>query len=626
MLERKSDSSNPLVSSDEVPTTSLELESFEYFPPMSGEMEDALFADQVEKAQSRAKFEAFKKQSRGEVKTSLSPAATTKIQFYKDLVLNESLFSKNPTIAGPTVEGKEEFKSWKKVLPPFQEKVLTFLTFKDLRAFAMTDTASHRMVYKIFYAKLFRTSWLQLSNVKEEIDFSIVFKAETDQIFEGYTAYQKSAPLTCMGPFESTQKDSWVDVYGRNRVFLLNGDLPQKDYTVNDFFEDSIEGFARHISQSALDRIFNMAIADLPDAQDVTYCVKNTNATFSLLFLASWLNQIPILEILLEVAELEINEPASNPPLWIACLMGHQKGVQMLLEKKANPNTSRLDHSVLSIAARQGHFSVAQLLVEKKADINAFSWGATPLTYALHHPNQQITEYLLASKAQLKKSYYPHELMLAVKSRNADLVKLFLPNDNICSFDDGGPVVWRATEQGDSEIVKLLLANGADPKAIFKSRDSISLAAKLGNLDLVKLFVEHEQKQSGKPYNGTITFTVAVWDKVSHEILSYLLRHTRICFADIVYHVFPLKDQLIMHIYELLSSYSMYSFYMRELQENLLFLRHVLEKNEFEKNLPQIKTIMEKFPEGSTLRKLCGQVVDLADSPDRDRKAEPKVV
>uniref|UniRef100_A0AAZ1Y5T8 Uncharacterized protein n=1 Tax=Oreochromis aureus TaxID=47969 RepID=A0AAZ1Y5T8_OREAU len=69
-------------------------------------------------------------------------------------------------------------------------------------------------------------------------------------------------------------------------------------------------------------------------------------------------------------------------PLHCAARMGHKELVKLLLEQKANPNsTTTAGHTPLHIAAREGHVQTN---------------GLTPLHVAVHHNNLDVVNLLVS--------------------------------------------------------------------------------------------------------------------------------------------------------------------------------------------------------------------------------------
>jgi cytohesin len=174
-------------------------------------------------------------------------------------------------------------------------------------------------------------------------------------------------------------------------------------------------------------------------------------------------------------------------------------------------NTDGGGLSALVFAARQGNMDCVKALVEAGADVNQTThYGWTPLLVATQNRHYQIGKYLLEHGANpnIANQGGWNPLYLATDNRNiesgdypvrpADMdhleyIKLLLDkgadvNARVCGAkstptnctgdstetrtiftmqwvrEDGATPFWRAAQSSDVELMKLLLAHGADPK------------------------------------------------------------------------------------------------------------------------------------------------------------------
>jgi ankyrin repeat protein len=192
----------------------------------------------------------------------------------------------------------------------------------------------------------------------------------------------------------------------------------------------------------------------------------------------------------------------------------------------------------LMFAAREGDLESARLLVAAGADVNApASDGKDALGLAIFNGNYELASFLIDNKAQVNKAdmqgFTP--LFWAVDRRNMEtapnfpwmvtadplpLIKKLLeagadPNAPVnntprARMRAGSPrivfatALMRAAFSGDLELVKLLLAKGADPAIVSKDNETVlEAAAALGfiqgyskgrsaaeRLDVIKLLVD----------------------------------------------------------------------------------------------------------------------------------------
>ena len=176
--------------------------------------------------------------------------------------------------------------------------------------------------------------------------------------------------------------------------------------------------------------------------------------------------------------------------------------------------------TALVFAAREGDIESARKLLDAGADVNQQTeYGWTPLLTAVNNRNYRLATLLIERGANVnlanKGGWTP--LYLATDNRNIeggdypvpkadlehlDLIQLLLekganPNarvkDNTLTrtiftmqwfFEDGATAFVRASQSGDTALMKLLLKYGADPKIVTANGDSaLTAAAGIGWVD-----------------------------------------------------------------------------------------------------------------------------------------------
>jgi ankyrin repeat protein len=177
--------------------------------------------------------------------------------------------------------------------------------------------------------------------------------------------------------------------------------------------------------------------------------------------------------------------------------------------------------TALVFASREGDIESAKALVEAGADVNLTTGGGwTPLLTAINNRNYRLAAYLLergADPSIANGSFGWTPLYLATDNRNIEggdypvpkpdmehleLIQLLLDkganvnariNDNTLSrtiftmqwfFEKGATAFNRASQSGDTELMKLLLEYGADPKTRTDYGDTaLTLAGGVGWVD-----------------------------------------------------------------------------------------------------------------------------------------------
>jgi uncharacterized protein len=169
-------------------------------------------------------------------------------------------------------------------------------------------------------------------------------------------------------------------------------------------------------------------------------------------------------------------KPERRPPggmtaLLFASRQGKLEAARALLDGGADINEAGADNtSALLIAVVNGHYDLASLLIERGANPNiADSNGRTPLYAAIDLRNVQWSQGPAPELPQ------PEHLALITKLLDAGAdpsIKMTGQVGHRGSFDmrwtdlKGGTAFSRAAWNGDIEVMRLLLAHGADPKVV----------------------------------------------------------------------------------------------------------------------------------------------------------------
>ncbi len=170
--------------------------------------------------------------------------------------------------------------------------------------------------------------------------------------------------------------------------------------------------------------------------------------------------------------EKENKEKEENKKLIKAINHGNIIEVQNAIKNGANvnaPDTSAgAKWTPLMTAAFRGNFPIAKLLIESGADVNASNaYGDTPL-YLAANTSFELAKLLLEKGANVNGSY----------------------SNNLTPL-------MRASIDGKIETVKLLLANGADPKFVNKDRRDAYSYAKDPQIKQILNSERFEKEKSG---------------------------------------------------------------------------------------------------------------------------------
>lgn len=189
---------------------------------------------------------------------------------------------------------------------------------------------------------------------------------------------------------------------------------------------------------------------------------------YTLLALSVSLDYPDVAQILLEKkADIDIPTFHGNTPLMLAVQQNNKALITLLL--KYHPRldvNNREGDTVLIMATDVGNAENVNLLLEMKADINC-TYRAdkrTALHIAMLKGNTAIIHLLVAHKANLDlpdaDGFTP--LMYAVAKGDVKTVTLLVKNKVNLKNEASGQAVYMAVEQGNLDILKILIRGGAN--------------------------------------------------------------------------------------------------------------------------------------------------------------------
>src|SRR5688572_3123097 len=183
-------------------------------------------------------------------------------------------------------------------------------------------------------------------------------------------------------------------------------------------------------------------------------------------------------------------------PLVLAARQGNLQAVKALAEKGADLNKASGDGSTAMVVAIQnGHYDVARYLVEKGADINkANEKGWTPLYLSVKHRNLETGTIPVPNQHQA------FDFIKLLLERDVDVNARIGFNTEIRNGqratwfeEDGATAFVRAALCGDIEVMRMLLAKGADPT--IKTTDGTTALMAAAGVGYTEGFIQYRSKE-----------------------------------------------------------------------------------------------------------------------------------
>jgi len=236
-------------------------------------------------------------------------------------------------------------------------------------------------------------------------------------------------------------------------------------------------------------------------------------------------NNLEVVKTLLG-AKADPNGGKLDAPLFCAIKGGNTNLVELLLRAGANPNLpGRLDYQItgyrpgqtstlapLELAIAQDHAEIVKLLLRFKADPNGNNFLGKPLIFdAL--PNAEILEVMLDAGADPNQAGADGEPPLMKlysfsesSERNVAFARLLVVHGAKVNVQDkqGNTPLVVAVFRGDHELMKLLLANGADVNARrpLDGATVLHLAVQSGNREIVELLLANKADVNARNNDG----------------------------------------------------------------------------------------------------------------------------
>lgn len=228
------------------------------------------------------------------------------------------------------------------------------------------------------------------------------------------------------------------------------------------------------------------------------------------------------------ITSTALADEALNKELLNAVYMADVPKINDLLKKGADANARENDRSILGWASQSYDNGVVEALLAAKADPNNYDGvGHTPLMRAIETQQVKNVESLIKAKANVNlktKDGSKTVLMMAVDSRKPEIVKAVIDAgaDVKAVTAEGESPVLMAAQEGSSdsmEIIKILGAAKASMDTANAAYTPLSYAVNQGNAELVKVLLAAGANPNAKDKMGRTPLMQALDSKEVFDLL-----------------------------------------------------------------------------------------------------------
>lgn len=362
--------------------------------------------------------------------------------------------------------------------------------------------------------------------LKNGADINIVSTLYNDK-----TKFQTSGPALFLAiPYEN--KDvirlllnygadvNATGMIGEEKLSVLSFAIGTKDLEIIKMLINSGAIINREVIQTA-NVVGDKNIINFFESLNKEKIIKNTETLFNAII------QSDVLLAKKSIQDAFINaEFRGNTPIMIAVTTKNKEMVKLLLDNGANINIkNKIDgYTPLILAVRVGDIKIAKLLLDHCADINIKDdEGKTAIRTAEYYRIGNNMVHLLEEYGAKSTQQVNNELFSAVNQGNSELVKkAIFDGADVNAKIKNSTVLHIVGRSGNMEIAKILIANKADIN--MEVKDGITplmVASYYGNIDIVKLFLDNGAKIGIVAKNGDSALSVAQ-DKGHQDIVNLL--------------------------------------------------------------------------------------------------------
>lgn len=222
-------------------------------------------------------------------------------------------------------------------------------------------------------------------------------------------------------------------------------------------------------------------------------------------------------EVLPQLSDVDATDALGNTMLHYAASSGHLEVVQLLLESGANKNKQNEEgNTALILASANTRLDVVNELLAAKAKTEIRNESKnTAMHFASYFGHDAVVGALIDAKAfkNTRNGRDETPMIIAINERRNAVVKRLGEADVRWEQpkDNENRVLISMAGRGETEIVRFLLKERANPKAVERGVTALFAAAKVAEPELLRLLVEAGAEVDWKNTNGVTPLITAAY-------------------------------------------------------------------------------------------------------------------
>ena len=222
-----------------------------------------------------------------------------------------------------------------------------------------------------------------------------------------------------------------------------------------------------------------------------------------------------------------LDNKVESQDLWQAAANNDRASAERLLAEGADAKAKNAaGNTAFDVAVESGHDALAAILLKAVAGINGRDGrGWTPLHWAIVADDWDLVRELIEAGADISLGSQQNALEIAkLMNSETKLIEVFIDAKGVDAIvRDGWTALMHAARDGHTEVVKLLIDNGADLN--HKNNGGVTAlrtAAREGRTEVVKLLIDNGADQNIKDVDGWTALMYAAWNG-STEVVKLLI-------------------------------------------------------------------------------------------------------